>query len=102
MATNVTKDVNLPFLQAFDKLYHSIANAGYTITKADTQRGFIEFNTPFCWSDYGFRFQVQVSSSTPTSSQIRFCAEPKWPLDLGALLFGGGAKLKINKLMSNF
>lgn len=97
MATIVNKIVQLPYEQAFNRLYHCIANCGYAISKADPQCGIIMFSTPVSLNDWGFNFTARVSTLGNLSSQINFHGDTKFGIDL----FKFGNK-KIEKMMKNY
>lgn len=97
MSTNVNKVVQYPYQQAFDKLYHCIANSGCSISNADLQHGIIKFSTPISFSDWGYNFVVRISSLGSFTTQINFQGDTKFGIDL----FGFGTK-KIDKIMKNY
>ena len=81
MATKVTKNVQLPYAQAFDRLYHTIVNAGYGVSLADPQRGIIKFDSQASLTDWGFNFTAQISAIGTDASQILFTGDVKFGLD---------------------
>ena len=93
----VIKNIQLPYPQAFDRLYHTIINGGFRITQADIQTGFIRFDSGVCMSDWGFNFLAQVGALNQAETQIYFTGRPKFGLDL----FGAGNR-KIERMMKNY
>ena len=97
MATNVIKNVQIPYEQAFDRLYHAIVNMGYGISIAEPQQGLIRFNTPVTMTDWGFDFIAKLRSTGTDATQIVFTGDHKIGMDL----FKVGNK-KIEQLMLVF
>lgn len=97
MATNVTKNVQLPYPQAFDRLYHTIVNAGYSVSLADPQRGILLFDSPAGLTDWGFNFTAQLYAIGANASQISFTGDVKFGFDV----FKVGNK-KIEQLMKSY
>ncbi len=93
----LVKEIHLPYMVVFDRLYNLIPSVGYAISEANPQTGVIKFDAPVNAMDWGFFFMAQVGALGPEDTQIYFTGHPKFGFDL----FGRGNK-KLEQMMKKF
>ena len=99
MASMVMKNVKMPYMEAFDRLYKTISIYGteLAITCVDPQSGYILFESSVTLTDWGFNFRAQLRTIDPTTTQIIVTSSPKFGFDI----FGVG-KRKMEEVLFGF